>query len=150
MPLTDLAPARRLAAAAMRALLLAAPAGAAQAACQVAVDPVAFGTIDPTRESTGTGRVVVTCDAATATSVALSAPGGGRTLAGPGGAAIFYELYQDVARTTRWGDGGFRPARGASVGSTEPSRLTIYGVIPSQTGVVPGGYLDHLQVTLTF
>jgi spore coat protein U-like protein len=116
----------------------------------VAVDPVAFGTIDTTRESTGTGRVVVTCDAATGVGVALSAPGGARRLAGPGGAGLIYELYQDVARTTRWGDGGFRPARGASVAATEPSRLTIYGVIPSQTGVVPGSYLDQLQVTLTF
>lgn len=135
---------------ALLALLVAAPAGAARAACQMAVDAVAFGTIDTTRESTGTGRVVVTCDAATGVSVALSAPAGARRMAGPGSAALIYELYQDVARTTRWGDGGIRPPRGANVTATEPSRLTVHGVIPSQTGIVPGEYLDQLQVTLTF
>ena len=105
---------------ALTLLLLAAPAGAARAACQVAVDPVAFGTIDTRREATGTGRVLVTCDAATSVGVALSAPGGARRLAGPGSAALIYELFQDVARTTRWDDGGFRPP--AAPASRRPSR----------------------------
>jgi spore coat protein U-like protein len=117
----------------------------------VAVDPVAFGTIDPTRESTGTGRVVVTCDDATGVTVELSAPSGARRMAGPSGAELAYELYQDAANAVAWGSGvGGRSARGASVGAGDPARLTIYGVIPSQAGILPGQYLDQLQVTLTF
>lgn len=129
------------------AALAAAPAGAA---CDVDSNPVAFGTVDPTQRTTGNGRILVTCDTPTSFTVALSAPSGTRRMDGPGSATLAYELYQDSGRSTPWGDGGSRPTRSGSAPADERVALTIHGVIPSQTGVTPGEYLDQLQVTLTF
>lgn len=141
--------------AALAALLLAPPlavatAAPAGAACEVDANPVAFGTVDPTRRSTGTGRIVVTCDAATAFTVGLSDPGGTRRMSGPGSATLAYELYQDASRSLAWGEGGGRPARSGNAPADERVELTVYGAVPSQSGVLPGEYLDQLQVTLSF
>ena len=145
---------RRLVVAAGWLLLLAAVCPAtARAACQVNGDPVAFGTVDLSQRSTGTGRVVVSCDASTAFEVGINAPSGDgdRRMTGPGGAALAYELYQDAARSVAWGEGGgSRPARAGNASADEPATLTVYGAVPSQVGAPPGEYLAQLQVTLSF
>jgi spore coat protein U-like protein len=146
MPLTH-----RLALAA--GLVLASPA-TALAACSVELAPVAFGVIDLARQSRGTGEVVVRCDGAATFEVGISpgtAGGGTRRMAGPDAGRLDYYLFADAGHSVPWGDGqaigGTRA--GSSDGST-PTRLTIYGVVPAQSGVSEGEYADSLQVTLTF
>lgn len=124
--------------------------GQAQALCSIELSPVAFGVIDTSRRSTGTGEVVVRCDTATSFAVAISA-GGGRRMNGPGSSRLDYHLYADAARAVLWGDGGSvgEPVTASNDGAGA-QRLTIYGEVPAQSGVTPGEYLDNLAVTLTF
>jgi spore coat protein U-like protein len=142
---------RRLARAAAAALA-AAHAGPALADCQVSVNLVAFGIVELDRQSTGTGRVVVSCDAATSFEVAIAGEGGGaRRMSGPDGGRLAYDLYQDAAHAVRWGDGrGSGAARPGNAAADAAANLTIYGVVPRQNGVPAGVYFDQLQVTLSF
>ena len=126
----------------------------ANALCSVELSPVAFGVVDTTQRSTGTGEVVVRCDAAADFDVTISsggAAGGTRRMNGPGGSRLDYRLFSDAGRSVPWGDGGSAggPVAGSSDGSA-PRRLTIYGEVPAQPGVEAGDYLDSLEVTLTF
>lgn len=127
-------------------------AGPALAACSVDAEPVAFGTIDVTRPSTGTGTILVRCDAEASFEVGISTDGGSsRRMEGPGGARLDYQLYTDASRSTPWSDGeaGGALRRGSNDGNG-PTRLTIYGVVPAQPGTAPGEYRDSLAVTLMF
>jgi spore coat protein U-like protein len=134
--------------------LLAGWAVPADAACSVAVEPVAFGVIDPQRQSRGTGEVVVRCDEAATFSVGLS-PGGAagdtRRMQGHDGGRLDYYLFADAGHSIPWGDGeALGNAVKASADSTAPQRLTIYGIVPAQAGIDAGEYDDSLQVTLSF
>jgi spore coat protein U-like protein len=146
MPLTH-----RLALAA--GLVLASPA-TALAACSVELAPVAFGVIDLARQSRGTGEVVVRCDGAATFEVGISPGGAGdgtRRMAGPDAGRLDYYLFADAGHSIPWGDG--QAIGGTRAGSSDggtPTRLTIYGVVPAQSGVPEGEYADSLQVTLTF
>jgi spore coat protein U-like protein len=114
------------------------------------VNLVAFGVVELDRRSTGTGRVVVSCDAATSFEVAIGGDGT-RRMSGPGGGRLVYELYQDAAHAVRWGDGGASgSARGGQAAADAAANLTIYGVVPRQSGVPAGVYFDNLEVTLRF
>lgn len=122
------------------------------AACSVELAPVSFGTVDTRETSRGTGEVVVRCDGPMGFEVAISGNGGGsRRMDGPDGGRLDYRLYSDAAHAVPWGDGGSLggPVSAASDG-TAPRRLTIYGEIPTQTGVPAGEYVDSVQVTLIF
>lgn len=132
------------------ALALGLAAGPAAAGCRVDVRPVAFGTIDLTRRSFGTGEVVVRCDRPTRFEVAIQG-GAERELVAPGGGRLRYRLFADPAHSRPWGDGG-RSGGTVEAGNDgrRPTRLTIYGVIPRQPGVAEGRYVDQLQVTLRY
>lgn len=153
MPLTPPAAACRRARAVLAALLSAAcPAAAAAADCRVSVNLVAFGIVELDRQSTGTGRVVVSCDAATTFEIGIAGGGGDeRRMIGPDGGRLAYRLYQDAAHAVRWGDDdGSGAARAGQATADAAANLTVYGVVPRQDGVPPGVYFDQLQVTLRF
>jgi spore coat protein U-like protein len=134
--------------------LLLAASSSASAACSVELAAVDFGIVDFGRQTTGTGEVVVRCDDAATFEVGIS-PGaagdGTRRMSGPDAGRLEYHLFADAGRSIPWGDGQAigRARTGSSDGST-PTRLTIYGVVPAQSGVPEGEYTDSLQVTLTF
>ena len=122
--------------------------------CSVELSPVTFGVVDTTQRSRGTGEVVLRCDDPAAFEVAIaagSAVGGTRRMDGPSGSRLDYRLFSDSGRSVPWGDGGSTggPVSGSSDGAAQ-TRLTIYGEVPAQPGVVAGEYLDSLQVTLSF
>lgn len=137
---------------------LAATAGTAEArkrratGCDVDTRPVAFGNVDLARNSTGTGRVTIECGTAGQVTVEIAAASGGaRRMDGPKAAKLAYELYQDSGRNVRWGSGsGDGSAQPATVKADVPTNLTVYGVVPRQSGVPPGDYTDQLVVTLSF
>lgn len=123
----------------------------AGADCSLAVDPVAFGTIELGRSATGTGSLVVRCDEATSFTIAIAPGEGTQRMRGPGGAHLDYDLFQDAGHSRPWGDG--REAGSERTGQsdgTEPVRLTVYGMVPAQPDAVPGSYADSLLVTLSF
>jgi spore coat protein U-like protein len=137
---------------------LVATAGPAEArkrraiGCDVDTRPVAFGNVDLSRNSTGTGRVTIDCASAGQVRVEIAAASGAaRRMEDPKAAKLAYELYQDSGRNVRWGSGsGDGSAQPATVKADVPTSLTVYGVVPKQSGVPPGEYTDQLVVTLSF
>ena len=130
--------------------LTAAPA---MAACQVDASPVAFGVVDVSRNNDSNGEITLDCTIATAVEVALSsaAPPGQRTMGGPNGGQLIYELYPDATRSLPWGDGsGGSTTRAVTSNGDGTTRLTIYGRVPAQDPVPPGSYGDALSVIVSF
>ena len=65
-----------------------------------------------------------------------------------GGAFVDYELYQDAARSVRWGEGAESLAL-SGTGTSQP--LTIYGrVLAGQTTPAAGTYLDTVRMTIAW
>jgi spore coat protein U-like protein len=130
--------------------LMASPA---HAACQVDTKPVAFGVVDVASRNDSNGEIVLNCSIATSFAIGLSGNGSPneRTMAGPNGGRLAYDLFTDRTRATRWGDGGGGGSEvtGSSDGENT-SRFTIYGRVPSQNPVPPGTYNDVLTVSVVF
>jgi spore coat protein U-like protein len=149
--------ARRLALALAPALAatlgLAGPAGAAPA-CNASVTMVDFGRVDHKEGGDITGQLTVTCDGPTGFQVSAS-PGYGsyreRTMMGPRGTVLRYNLYVDAARRRVWGDGdsgGTARITGQSDGRKAVS-FTIYGRIPDGQSVRQGSYRDSVKVSVS-
>lgn len=135
--------------------------GVARAACTVASSGVAFGTYNPfsATPTDTTGTVTVTCSAGAGSgtyTVALSAGSGtyaARRMTS-GSSLMSYQVYSDAARSVVWGDGTSGTAK-VTPGDNRPqaggaTTLTVYGRIPAQLIVAPGGYTDTLTVTVTY
>ncbi|MCS6878976.1 MAG: spore coat U domain-containing protein [Geminicoccaceae bacterium] len=122
----------------------------ARARCSLDVQPVVFGTIDLGRANYGKGAIIVRCDRPTVFEVAILG-GGERELVAPRGGRLRYRLFSDPAHRRPWGDGG---SGGATVSAhndgRRPTRLTVYAVIPRQSGIVEGRYSDQLTVALRY
>lgn len=102
--------------------------------------------------SAGTGSIELTCNTSLAYSVALddgSNPQAGQRRVSRGGLDfVNYELYQDAARSVRWGEGSQSQAL-TGTGSAQP--LTIYGrLLAGQTTPAAGNYLDTVRMTITW
>ena len=111
---------RRVRRAALCLALTALPLAAAAApACDVSLSMVDFGRVRYKEGSDITGQLSVTCDGPTAFAVSAS-PGYGsydmRTMLGPKGAVLRYNLYVDAARRRVWGDGEAGTALGIDAG----------------------------------
>lgn len=136
----------------LAAAVLLAP-GPALAVCGIQLQGVSFGSIDVMRREESTGSVRVSCDEPVGFLVEIGggASGGERRMYAAGGASLRYELYADPAKTHLWGDGQtVGSAVGGSSDGATPQTFTIYGVIPSQPGTLPGVYMDSPLVTLSF
>jgi spore coat protein U-like protein len=137
-----------IALAALGALLAS---GQAFATCQVSLNGVSFGSVSPSTRTDGTGRIRVDCDEPGSYEVAIAGSNGPRTMQGPHGAVLRYELYMDTGRHIVWGDGsGNGDPLGASSDGTSIDSFTIYGAVPSQPSASPGDYADAPLVTLSF
>jgi spore coat protein U-like protein len=106
-------------------------------------------------ESTGTagaGSIELTCNTSLAYSVSLddgANPEAGQRRVSRGGLDfVSYELYQDAARSVRWGEG---PESYAQTGTGAAQPLTIYGrVLAGQTTPAAGDYLDTVRMTIAW
>jgi spore coat protein U-like protein len=126
-------------------------------ACNVAANPVAFGTYVGTGASPTvdvTSSIVVTCPSGTNFDLRLDngAHGSGaqRRMQITSGPVSFlnYELYQDAARTQRFGNNNAERVQG--VGTGAPQSVPVYGSLPGAQIVPFGPYLDTIQATLNF
>ena len=144
---------RRAAAALAFAVAVTAAPPPAWAVCGVQVQGVSFGAIDVMRREESTGSIRVTCDEPVSFSIEIvgATSDGERRMYAAGGASLRYALYADAAHGQAWGDGQSigSPVAGSSNGSSAAT-FTVYGVIPSQPGTLPGDYVDSPLVTLSF
>ncbi|WP_164707262.1 Csu type fimbrial protein, partial [Pseudomonas viridiflava] len=95
----------------------------------------------------------IECANATNYSVALNSglnsTGTQRRMAS-GGNYVLYNLYQDAARATPWGNGTNGGAALAGVGNGANQDMVVYGRVPNQTTPATGTYTDTVQVTITW
>jgi spore coat protein U-like protein len=124
------------------------------AACTVAGATLNFGSLTWLSAAVdGTTRFGVTCTTGTAYMVGLSVgSGSGATYAArmlkAGSSTVTYTLYQDLARTTVWGETGAAAVSG--IGNGAQQVLYIYGRIPAQSTPAAGAYSDTVTVTVTY
>jgi spore coat protein U-like protein len=149
---------------------MAAPAAAATATanltitatvtnnCTITTAPVAFGSYDPVVANAATnldstGTVTVACTKGATATVGLSlgsnATGATRRL-NDGVSFLTYELYQDAARTTVWGDAGAGLFSTGAAPSKAPRDFTVYGQIIAAQDVPAGSYSDTVVATVNF
>lgn len=127
-----------------------------QAQCTIAATTLDFGSQPGviTANVDNTNTISVTCTNTTPWTVSLSTGGSAafspRTMTGPGGATIDYNIYRDASRTEIWGDGtgGTFTVTGTGSGSTQPQ--PGYGRVPPQAAPTPGGYSNSITATVTF
>jgi spore coat protein U-like protein len=126
-------------------------------ACSVADATLAFGAVNPASGVTTalSANINVTCTLGTTFTVGLgngsNANSGVRRLRrGVTSDYLTYELYKDMAGTTRFGDtnSGDRAAgTGLGVGATA---ISVYGKIPSGQTAAAGAYSDSVVITLYY
>ena len=117
--------------------------------------PLAFGVVTPGVQRDGSVTVTATCTVGTPYTLALDAgTGSGATVAvrrmTSGGDTLEYALYQDVARTTPWGDGTAGTSTRSSTGTGLLQSFTVYGRVPSSAAAAVGVYTDTITVTATY
>jgi spore coat protein U-like protein len=131
----------------------AAPVAAAPT-CDARVTQVDFGRIDAKKGGDITGRLTVTCDGPTSFEVSASAGYGSfreRTMVGPKGTVLRYNLYVDAARRRVWGDGqagGTAQISGQSDGR-KPVSYTVHGRLFKGQQAHSGRYRDSVQVSVS-
>jgi spore coat protein U-like protein len=136
-------------------VLIASPARAA--VCTVGEGSIAFGSLlgfASTAAHNTSGAFSITCTTNAPFTLALDR-GLGRsvgsrlmTLSG-GNATIRYQIYQDAAHSTIFGDGTIGSARGG-VGTGTAQLIDLFGQIPSQNISAVGTYSDSISVTTVF
>jgi len=125
------------------------------ASCTVASEPVSFGVINPSSNTTAIGLVTVICTNGTSYSYVLSKGNGSsfmnRWMVGSSGNndTLKYNIYGDTAQTNVLGDGSGGGVR-SGVGTGLAQRAQIYGVVPSGQYVRADNYSDELIVTVRY
>jgi spore coat protein U-like protein len=124
--------------------------------CLVSATNLAFGNYDPTSniDTTSTNTLSVTCTLSDSYTIALN---GGTTSGGTiaqrlmtdGSNTINYNIYQNSAHTTLWGDGATGTTE-AGTGTGIVQTYTAYGIVPKQQVIPTGTYTDTITVTLNF
>jgi spore coat protein U-like protein len=131
--------------------------------CAVVADStLAFGPYDPTSGTPvdATTALQFRCTSTSIFDVGLAGTVGSRTMAGPGGDTLGYELYRDAARTTAWGstqdsntvdadNAADTTGNGISTLNTAQT-LTVYGRIPTGQNMNAGSYSGTLTITLYY
>ena len=125
-----------------------------QATCLISTTPMSFGTYTGVT-LTSTSTVTVTCtngthwdvnlDAGTASGATTNA----RSMVGPGGALLSYELDSDAAHTINWGNIVDVDAV-EGIGSGLGQALTVYGQVHAGQYFAPGIYSDTITATVTY
>ncbi|WP_042297773.1 Csu type fimbrial protein [Paraburkholderia bannensis] len=155
---------RRYAFVAACVLLCIAPRAVLAQTCTFTMSNIAFGNVSTITGSPvdATGTLTANCSGIAAANVefclSIGIPSGGfspRTMTGPGGATLSYDIFTDSAHTTIWGSvaSSSFPERIVDipvVGGIVSVSLTVYGrVYAGQTTVQPGSYSQAFATTDT-
>tara|TARA_B100000700_G_scaffold325860_1_gene435792 strand:- start:1885 stop:2424 length:540 start_codon:yes stop_codon:yes gene_type:complete len=108
--------------------------------------------VDAESQGAAGGDIELTCNDQLAYSIALDdglySNAGQRRLSGGTNEFVLYDLYQDAARSVRWGSSAEAKAL---TGSGGPQALTIYGrIIAGQTTPSQGAYADTIRMTVNW
>ncbi|HUP47406.1 MAG TPA: spore coat U domain-containing protein [Thermoanaerobaculia bacterium] len=130
--------------------------------CTISTTPVAFGTYDPLAgapDDDGVGTVSVTCTRGASGlridlntgSYAANAVGTTRAMFEGTSEYLSYELFQDVARSTVWGENA---AAGvlvpAPVSGLVAQTFDVFGRIPASQDAVVGNYTDIVVAEINY
>jgi spore coat protein U-like protein len=127
--------------------------------CTVSTSPLAFGGYDPlvahaSASLDATGTISVACTKGAASTIGLSlgsnTSGGTRRMTDGSSNYLTYEMYQDSARATVWGNSGAALLTPAAAPSKTPRSFTVYGRIPGNQDVPAGSYTDTVTATVNF
>jgi spore coat protein U-like protein len=131
--------------------------------CAIAANStLAFGAYDPSGASPldAAATLQFRCTSGSIFDVGVGGTVGSRTMSGPGGDTLSYELYSNAARTTTWGntqdsdtvasdDSADTTGNGISTLNTAQSR-TVYGRIPAGQNKNAGSYSATLTLTIYY
>lgn len=117
--------------------------------------PLAFGVVTPGVQRDASVTISALCTVGTPYTLALDAgTGSGATAAvrrmTSGSDTLAYTLYQDMGRTTAWGDGTGGTSTRGSTGTGLQQSFTVYGRIASDAQAAVGVYSDTITVTATY
>lgn len=123
--------------------------------CRVDAQALEFGDVVSMRQMRKTeGVLQVQCVQSTPYQIALS-PGmhadnqGKRRMHGNDESYVHYQIFQDEARTSAWGDSwGNNTSNGVANGQIQ--LLTLFGAAPAQPLPAAGRYMDQVVVTVRF
>lgn len=125
------------------------------AACSVSAGSMAFGAYSEDAVS-GTANLTVNCTNAAPYTIGLGTGLGSgattttRVLTGSiAGTTLNYDLYQDAALTTPWGDTVDTDTY-AGTGSGADQSIAVYGQIPANQNGSVGDYTDTVAVTVNY
>jgi len=130
--------------------------------CTISSTAIGFGDYDPIVANASTpldvaGTVVITCTKGAATTIGLNtgnnaANASGTTRAMKSGSDyLSYEIYQEAARTTVWGNSGTGLFTPPAAPSKNPRTFQTYGRVPAAQDVPAGAsYTDTVTATVNF
>ena len=129
----------------------------AMAVCTISTTPVSYGSYNvfsaTPLDSTGT----VTYRCGNEKNITITLNKGGAATFDPrqmlnGSEALNYNLYQDAARTTIWGDGtgGTQVYSDANPPNNQNVTVNIFGRIPAGQDVTAGSYTNTITATINF
>lgn len=127
--------------------------------CLVQTASLDFGQYDPvqanaTAELDGQATVTVACTKGTVVTIGIddgeNAVAGARRMLGGASSYLIYDLYQDAARTQRWGSTAGQTFDGGVAPSRDPRQFTVYGRVPGAQDVEQGAFEDTVVVTVDF
>jgi spore coat protein U-like protein len=128
--------------------------------CTISTSAVGFPAYDPivahatTPDDSTSGSVTIICTKGTAPSVGLglgsNASSSQRRMRNGTSNYLEYALYQDVNRTTVWGDSGSALFSPGAAPSKAPRTYTVYGRIPAGQDLPAGIYADTVVATVNF
>jgi spore coat protein U-like protein len=91
------------------------------------------------------GAYAIGLDAGTASGATVTT----RSMTGPGGALVGYQLFQDAGHATNWGNTvGVDTVQGTATGLAQ--NYTVFGQLPAGQTAPQGSYTDTIIVTVTF
>ena len=139
------------------ACLVLAATVAEAASCTVSTTSVNFGSYNvyATAPNDSTGTVTLSCNGGAKNVLVEINQGDGPSVSNRamnrGVELLYYNLYQNAARTITWGDGAGAPAY--NVGDPPNNtdiRLTIHARIPAGQDISAGSYTDNVTVTVQY
>jgi spore coat protein U-like protein len=126
--------------------------------CSIDTTVVAMGNYDPAvaNASTpldGTGAVTITCTKGTSPTIGLDtgshASGSTRRMT-DGSEFLTYELYQNMGRTTVWGNSGGDLYSASAAPNNQARSITVFGRVAAGQDVSVGSYADTVVATVNF
>jgi len=123
--------------------------------CNISAGTLSFGSLGVLKNTVNAvSTISAQCTSGDAYQISLSGGSSSnvaaRSMQGPGGAKVTYQLYVDAGHMTPWGDGTSGTGMMQGTGNGTMQNITVYGTLPAQTTPAPGSYSDTITATISF